>query len=728
MQPVFDRSTPVVDFGDTASSRSWGERQWILWPAYAYKVLIPSRGNPPFNVFQRAVLDMCRGGIHEPVQIANRLGFTSPDLFSAVLDQMQSIDALDVNFALTDRAKRLLADEADVPDVEDVGYVFVDAYSCQLWPRMHLGGLPLISAEMDKFRPELRRGDEGSPEIVKATELRPDRSVLPEEPSAFDVQKAARYHARRVRVFERERAQSGNSSHTTDRLIAQKVKLLGTEPELIYVAAAIFMRKDARQSSWFVTDPCGLGVSDVLRAGIVKLANEGKHDVKKMLERMAGQAMHVDENDLALYLVEANRGAASHVALQLGDAANLLPPKVIELLARADGKSQSKKVKDIETFYADAYHAIEGTFSWLVSLHPDADVLAALAPEASNNEHLLQQIAEGLGFITSDKTKDFFKTSRAVVKGALCNGNTSLPGCLAAALLAANDSNRHPLITLAAKDPNALIFIAECKRRRNSGSHFTSANVAGDAMQLRNDLFNLFRHLVGSNTLDDVAPGTNVSWGADMFLRIRSQAVLGIERTYPGLDEHPNLHCRVIEMREALLVVDILSRSDLPGPDILKARLRDLMVASTIVMEAIFTELEKGSPSLSSTAMTISDDRDKNATLLVAAASALGFRLDEEGRLPRVLTHIKSDMLRQAANGKINSLQATVAAQVLSANRQKDHPLRDIARDSPCFLLHLGQLVDARGHGDDVSVTTEEAQAIVKLIETDIRLVLDLIH
>ncbi|MCW2311422.1 hypothetical protein [Rhodoferax antarcticus] len=728
MQPVFDRSTPVVDFGDTASPRSWGARQWILWPVYAYKVLIPSRGNPPFNVFQRVVLDMCQAGIHDPEQIAKRLGFISPDLFVSVLNQLQSIDALDSHFALTEHAKRLLADQADVPDVEDVGYVFVDAYSRHLWPRMHRGGLPLISADMDKFRPELRRGDEGSPEIVKATELRPAQSALPNEPSAFDVQKAARHHARRVRAFEREKSQSGNSSRAADRLIAQKVKLLGTEPELVYFAAAIFMRKDARQSSWFVTDPCGLGVSEVLRAGILKLANEGENDVKKMLEQLAGQAWHVDNDDLALYLVEVNRRAASRVAEHLGEAASLLPPKVIEQLARADEKSQSKKTKDIETFYSDVYAAIEGTFSWLVTLHPDISVLAALAPESSDNKHLLRQIAERLGFITSDKTNIFFNISRRVVNGALRYRNTNLPGCLAAALLAANVSSQHSLATLAVRNPNALILLAECKKRRDNAGHYTSADLATDPVQLRNDLFNLFRNLVGTDAANNLATGKGVSWGADISLRIRSQAVQGIEKAYPGVDEHPDIHSRMIEMREAFLVVDLLSRSWVDAQDILKARLCALMFASTIVMEAIFAALEKEAPSLTSVAQEISDDRNKNATLLVEAASGLGFQLDKEGKLTQELTHTKPESIRLAAYGKVKSLQATIAAQVLSANQQKDHPLRDIARNCPCFLLHLGQLVEARGHGDDVSVSAAEAQEIVKLIETDIRLVLEVIY
>lgn len=731
MQPIFDRTTPVVDFAETPSPRSWGPPRWILWPAYAYKVLIPSRGNPPFNIFQRTVLDMCQAGIRDPEQIAERLGFPSTELFVSIVDQLQSMDALDSHCALTEHAKRLLADEADVPDVEDVGYVFVDTHSRHLWPRLHRGGLPLISADMETGTEnlvELTRGDEGSKKTVKAKVLWPTLSTLPNEPSAFDVQKAARHHARRVRSFAREQSKNGESSRAMNDLIAQKIQLLGTEPELVFVAAAIFMPKDARQSSWFVTDPCGLGVSEVLRAGMMKLAREGRHGVKEMLEMLTGQALHVDDGDFALYLAEANRSAALRVAKHLGDAANRLPTKVLEQLARADEKSELQKTKDIETFFKNAHAAIEGTFSWLVSLHPDTSVLASLAPEAANNESFLRQIAERLGFTTSDKTNVFFKTRRGVVKGALCNGNTTLPGCLAAALLAAKDSSKHPLATLAAKNPNALVFLADFKKRRDNASHVTAAEVSvADAMQQRSDLFKLFCDLLGSDAVDEVAMGKEVSWGSDMFLRIRSQAVKGIEQTYPGIDEHPDLHSRMIEMREASLVVDMLTRAGTDGHELLKARLKQLMVDTTIVMESIFSVLERQAPSLSSIAQDISDDRNQNAALLVGAASALGLQLDTEGKLPQVLTHMKPDFVRNAAHGKVNSLQATVAAQVLSANEQQGHPLREIARKAPQFLLHLGQLVEARRHGDEVSVTADEAQEIVKLIEGDIQVVLDVI-
>ena len=61
-----------------------------VWPAPAYKGLLPSRGKPPFNVFQRAALDMCRAGVRDAEEISRRLALPL-DLIGFVLEQLLSI-------------------------------------------------------------------------------------------------------------------------------------------------------------------------------------------------------------------------------------------------------------------------------------------------------------------------------------------------------------------------------------------------------------------------------------------------------------------------------------------------------------------------------------------------------------------------------------------------------------------------------------------------------------
>ena len=208
-----------------------------------------------------------------------------------------------------------------------------------------------------------------------------------------------------------------------DGLKSEGLRVVGLDPEPIFVASYVFLPEDARQRSWLVTDPCGLGVSDVLRPGVTRLAKEGKHNLARLLEEVAGKAWHVDEGDLALYLADATRVAAERITLHLGDAATLLPSHVLARLADADVRLEgARTAKPIEDFLGNAYAALESVFGWLVSLYPDTSLFSPLGHGTVENAALLQRVAEQLGFHTSDLTVPLLRVTRGVVKGAICFG------------------------------------------------------------------------------------------------------------------------------------------------------------------------------------------------------------------------------------------------------------------------------------------------------------------
>ncbi|HPK70985.1 MAG TPA: hypothetical protein PLN93_03500, partial [Vicinamibacterales bacterium] len=304
---MFDRTTPIVDFGATSSPFKREARRWLVWPALAYKVLLPSRGNPPFNVFQRAALDMCRAGVRDAEEISRRLALPL-DLIGFVIEQLLSIGMLDEARVPTHRALRLMNEDDEPSEVEDAGYVFVDGVDGKrVWPRVHRGSLPIVDAEFEQSKAKFQRGTPGNPEPVFANVVWPGTGAGSFAPSAYEAQKAARHHARRVRAFRREVSRRGDAEDVLDGLKSGGLRVVDVEPEPIFVASYVFLPKDARQRSWLVTDPLGLGVSDVLRPGVTKLAKEGKHGLAELLEKVAGQAWHVDEGDLALYLAEATK-------------------------------------------------------------------------------------------------------------------------------------------------------------------------------------------------------------------------------------------------------------------------------------------------------------------------------------------------------------------------------------------------------------------------------------
>ena len=728
MPPVFDRTTPVVDFGATSSPFRREARRWLVWPALAYKVLLPSRGNPPFNVFQRAALDMCRAGVRDAEEISRRLALPL-DLVAFVTEQLLSIGMLDEARVPTQRALRLMNEDDEPSDMEDAGYVFVDGVDGRrVWPRVHRGSLPIVDADFEQFKARFQRGTPGNPEQVFANVVWPGTGTRSIAPSAYEAQKAARHHARRVRVFRREVSPREDAGDVLDGLKPGGLRVVDVEPEPIFVASYVFLPRDARQRSWLVTDPFGLGVSDVLRPGVTKLAKEGKYGLAELLEKVAGRAWHVDEGDLALYLAEATKAATERVERRLGDTAKLLPADVLARLADADVRLEgARTAKPIEDFLGNAYAALESVFGWLVSLYPDPSLFLALDYNVHENAPLLRRVAEQVGFAASQRTLPLLRVTRGVVKGAISFGNKTFPGRLAAALLAAQRNGEHPLATLAAREPDSLEFFAEIGRLRIDASHDTSAVPSSEvAVEMRDRLFAVLRALVGAGA-PDVETGTSEpSWGADLLLRVRARAEQTSE-SYPGLAERPNVRARVIEMHYAALLVKLLAASAAAAPEALSTRARDAVVAFTISMEAAFAEIEAEAPTPASVAQTISNDRDRNAVLLATAAVAVGFEVDASRQLPKALTHAKAARIRRAAQGQGETLSARVAAQLLTAQQQADHPLREVAKRVPTLLLDVGRVAEARGHGDDVVVTAAEVAEIETMVANDVRAILETI-
>lgn len=724
---VFDRTTPVVDFGATSAPFRWDTRRWFLWPVFAYKVLLPARGNPPFNVFQRAVLNMCRAGVRDVEEISRRL-VLPVDLVGFVVEQLRGMGALDDTRSPTPRALRLMSEDDEPAEFEDAGYIFLDGHSLRVWPRVQRGSLPIVEADFEQARVRFQRGTQGKPETVLANVIWPGSGARPHTPSAYEAQKAARLHRRRVRAFRRESSRVTEVDDMLDGLKSEGLRVVGLDPEPIFVASYVFLPEDARQRSWLVTDPCGLGVSDVLRPGVTRLAKEGKHNLAKLLEEVAGEAWHVDEGDLALYLADATRVATERIARHLGEAATLLPADVLARLADADLRLEgARTAKPIEDFLGNAYAALESVFGWLVSLYPDPSLFSPLAHGTVENGALLQRVAEQLGFHTSHLTVPLLSVTRGVVKGAICFGNKTLPGRLAAALLAAQRNSDHPLTALATREPGALEYLAELGKLRIGASHDTALVPSAEvATEMRDRLFSLLRALVGAGPADVEAGNVERSWGADLLLRVRARAEL-VAEGYPGLAERPNLRTRVIEMHYSALIVKLLAASAATATETLNTRLRDALVAITIATEAAFAEIEMDARTPASVAQAVSNDRERNAAQLAAAATEIGFAVEASGQLPKSITHAKANRIRRAAQGEAETLSARVAAQLLAAQGQSEHPLREVAKRVPSLLLDVGRLVEARGHGDDVVVTAAEVAEIETIVANNVRAVLEAI-
>lgn len=744
MLPVFDLSTPVVDFGASCAPLQ-GHRAWLLWPALAYKVLLPARSNDAFNLFQRALLAMCRAGVKTPSELEARLALPR-ELVTFVLEQLREMGMLAAGDVPTPRALRLLDDSDDALEAEDAGYVFVDGHSGRLWPRLHRGSLAVVEAEFDDKAPATRaparfsRGPVGHREHIKATVLWCGESAVGgRPPTTFEIIKAARRQRRRERAFAREHHGAEPSTDVDPsggepaRAAFERARLVSSVPEPILVAAFVLVPADARHRSWLITDPCGLGISDVLRDGLTRLANQGTGSARGLLTRLTGEARRVDPGDLAHYLAEADRAAGERVAQQLGGAARRLPADVVQRLVHAEERltaarsRATRSIKQVEGYLGHVYAALEGVFGWLMGLYADPAVLAALSSSPTGNSAILQRIAEALGFSIGGGTASLLGVSRTVVKAALDGGNKSLAGSLAAGLLAAQIRHDHPFRALGARCPDALEFLADLARLRNSASHATAAIPTLEiALATRDRTVALLVAIVGSDavpTTASVSAPPEIAWGADLILRMRARAEHEVLE-YEGIDEHQALRTRLIDLHLAAIVLELLAASPPHGSAGVASRVLDFALAAAIALEAAVAAIEQASPSSAAAAARITEDDQANDALFAGTAAALGFTLASTGTLPPALGRARTDRIRRAAQGRQSTLSAGLLAQVLTAANDEAHPLRRVAHEAPSFLLDVARIVEIRGHADEVHLELADAARLRDLVRDNVRAVL----
>ena len=129
----FTRESPVLDYGPKSHSR-WEKREFILWPALAYRVVVPQVRRRALNLFQRAALGLCRTGIVTCDQIGEKLEIDT-EMAAFVVSELIDTGFLDNNGIVTNKGiEALRNDSFEIGDME-AGYVFRDPYTGRLWPR-----------------------------------------------------------------------------------------------------------------------------------------------------------------------------------------------------------------------------------------------------------------------------------------------------------------------------------------------------------------------------------------------------------------------------------------------------------------------------------------------------------------------------------------------------------------------------------------------------------------
>ena len=448
MAASFDKTCAIVDLSPTPKSLPAKRPQWLLWPAWAYRVVVPQPAPERFNLFQRAVLSLCRAGIVRADEISDRLDL-GPELTTYVLNQLEGMGLLDRRRELTKRAKKLLDEELDDQVEAVAGYVFVDPFAGELWPRFYRGILPYSEGEIGGRFAKIERGTVGFPKPpIDARVVWSDPKNPPRPPSRRDIVRACSRSIRAEAIYKR--SMDEDDSELDESLLKRhlnQVVLLDNVPEPMFLTTFVFVPQDvSRASLWQVCDPFGLGTSPLLRTRIEKLIAESspaRDTLRDAIKTATEEGFAVDNADL-LDLLRAQNSRAAEVVNEKAGFDKSICPKVWELLVQMEnehikvggedvsGRAWDREQEVLKAMVRRAYEAVEECLANVVRTFRGSEIWSRLGGAPEDNGALLKKIACELGFVDEEAPcfERFLHIGSGPVKGVVLRENRELVALL----------------------------------------------------------------------------------------------------------------------------------------------------------------------------------------------------------------------------------------------------------------------------------------------------------
>jgi hypothetical protein len=296
----------VLDLVDDAAH---GRCRWLLWPAWQFRVHAPVVTQARMDVFQRAILRLCRAGIRRPDQLGERLCL-APELCEHVLDQLRHYGYLTETHELTRGGIDALATGELDPLESVVLYVFQDPFTRQLWPsatdRLYPG-----EVVWRRGRPVLVRGDAGDQMEFNCVAVRPPDGAQPRQPEATDILQA-------VRRFKLPEEDAWDPGAPPGERAIRRTSLVDNQPEPVWLVTYLVAdwRTKDRSFPWQARDPLGPGPSTMLRR-LVMARSEEDETLRSVIDHLVGQREAARIEAAQQARAEVSRDVANWLDLEL---------------------------------------------------------------------------------------------------------------------------------------------------------------------------------------------------------------------------------------------------------------------------------------------------------------------------------------------------------------------------------------------------------------------------
>lgn len=763
-------TTPVIDYGPNPAPFRYERRtrQWVAWPFWAFKVNVELPSRRQFNLLERFVLKASFGGARTTGRIAGTLELDE-ELVEFIVDDLKARQFLDEELTVTERGEQALGeDEERQPEIVS-GHVFTDAISGRLWPRFVQGKLEHCDAEIIQGGgAEVQTGTVGNPYtahcFVVWPQKMPDVSSTPTDaPGSFAVGDAIRGGLKAQRDFERFALDDETrraAGHFDRGLDAKNARLVDGQPRPYFVTTYVHMPEDLQRSSaWQVCDPFGLGLSGRLRKTIGESIEDGDWLLKeRVVEEAIGGTYEVDDTELADLMMARYEEAAAGVderyeGCWIPDEVRLKLYQMEHAFVDArealdsSGESIAEADRQVRAFLRGAQAGLEELFAKLLSRHLDSgeqsvSLLSKLSRSSSANEHLLTEVADELGFVVDDSSREVLSVQHSRAQGVIECGNRELLTSFAVLVLQAGSRIDHELRFLAGQFPDVATFLAELRAARGAANHASQHRTdPGRRLSVqelegyREDVLHIF-HALSPKAPDReeisslTQPGNE--WDAELMCRLRAGAAREVrDRVGDSLNDKPVLNGRLVEAVQCAREIEgLVAQLEGDEASALSRRLQDLAFAANSACEAVAGELVGCLPACEMPER-FSDNRKQNRLVLVGITKSFNFRFDAGHENAETLLMVNPHRLRRAVEqgeGSLNSLTWAALIRAYCADGQVTDILGEIASEHPRFLDDMAWVSTARGHGNKVEIDTDDAPELLDAVFRQVKTVLSTIQ
>ena len=298
MAASFGPETQVLWYAPSAHAPAGprNERVYLLWPAWAHRVMAPEVRDRPLDPLALAVLRLLAASRLTAREVAAHLGIHA-ELAAYVVAGLQGSAHLDGAGSPTDRGRELLEDERDAAASLVPGWVFRDPWRESLWPFVARDLLPAATATNERGYPDLVFGKTGKPWTQRAFLQGAPQGAAPRPPEAREILRAAgeqRRIAGRLARTDRSRFwdEDGPDPFDPKRVDLRRVAQIEAQPHPVYLATFLYVPQEGPdgETDWHVCDFFGRSDSLDLRRLILDVADGSPH-LARELDRVIGRTL-----------------------------------------------------------------------------------------------------------------------------------------------------------------------------------------------------------------------------------------------------------------------------------------------------------------------------------------------------------------------------------------------------------------------------------------------------